>query len=68
MFEEHIKDLNIEDMFKTPFMLEIVVQVLPIMLNQEYNDAKIKSKILENFPSIGEKIWKLITNPNNNIL
>jgi len=49
-------------------MLEIVVQVLPIMLNQEYNEAKIKTKVLENFPSIGEKIWKTITNSNNNIL
>lgn len=38
------------------------------MMEQDHNEAKMKSKVVENFPSIGEKIWKTITNPKNNIL
>lgn len=46
----NIEDIGIEKMLETPFMLEIVVEVLPTMMGDEYNDAKIKGKILECFP------------------
>jgi len=49
-------------------MLEIVMQVLPIMMESDYNEQKLKTKVLDNFISNGEKIWKTITNPKNNIL
>lgn len=35
-----------------------------MMMGEEYNDAKIKEKINESFPSIGEKIWKNLTKLN----
>lgn len=43
-------------MLKTPFMLELIVKVLPTMISNATSDAKIKEKILRYFPTIGEKI------------
>lgn len=48
-------------MLKTPFMLELIVKVLPTMISNATNDAKIKEKILRYIPTIGEKIWKFMT-------
>jgi hypothetical protein len=31
-FQEKIKELNLEEMLKTPFMIELIVDVLPTMI------------------------------------
>jgi len=32
-------------MLKTPFMLELIIKVLPTMINNATSDAKIKEKV-----------------------
>jgi ASC-1-like (ASCH) protein len=48
-FEQTISEIKIEDILQTPFMMEIVVQVLPQMIKKEEDEEKIMEKLKNTF-------------------
>ncbi len=65
IYLSEINNLYIAEILNTPFLLEIVVKVLPKMISNEKSSNKIKQKIITNFPLNGEKIWKYIITTNS---
>jgi hypothetical protein len=48
-FNHTISEIKIEDILQTPFMMEIVVQVLPEMIKKEEDENKIMEKLKKAF-------------------
>ncbi|CAD8072803.1 unnamed protein product [Paramecium sonneborni] len=54
-FEKAIKNVGIQDLLTTPFMLEIVVQVLPNMTKQYKGSIEIRNLFIQNYIKIIKK-------------
>ncbi|CAD8120542.1 unnamed protein product [Paramecium sonneborni] len=69
-FEKAIENVGISDLLSTPFMLEIIVQVLPSMAKQQQGSVDIKNRFLQSYISITNKnilSKKLLENYKNNL-
>jgi hypothetical protein len=48
-FDNTMNEMKIEDILQTPFMMEIVVQVLPEMIKKEEEESKLMQKLKKEF-------------------
>jgi hypothetical protein len=48
-YDSTITSIKIEDILQTPFMMEIVVQVLPEMIRREEEEMRIMEKLKREF-------------------
>ncbi|CAD8077908.1 unnamed protein product [Paramecium sonneborni] len=54
-FQKSINSVNIQNLLTTPFMLEIIVQVLPSMTKKYQGSVKIKENFRQNYISMNKR-------------